>query len=54
MGFDMLYGNEPVKRSLQKTLENGHISNSYVFEGMPGVGKRFCADIFARALVCEG
>lgn len=53
MGFDKLYGNEPVKKSLIKALETGHISNSYVFEGIAGVGKRFCADIFAGALVCE-
>jgi len=54
MGFDELYGNEPVKKSLKKTLETGHVSNSYVFEGMAGVGKRLCADLFAQALVCEG
>ena len=53
MGFGELYGNEPVKKSLKKALDNGHISNSYIFEGISGVGKRFCADIFAEALVCE-
>lgn len=54
MGFDELYGNEPVKKSLKKTLETGHVSNSYVFEGMACAGKRLCADLFAQALVCEG
>lgn len=53
MGFDELYGNDPVKRSLKRALFNGHISNSYVFEGISGVGKRLCANIFARALVCK-
>lgn len=54
MGFDKLYGHESVKKSLKKALETGHISNSYVFEGIVGVGKRFCAELFAQALVCEG
>ena len=54
MGFDELYGNTPVKRGLMKALETGRISNAYVFEGIAGVGKRLCADIFARGIVCEG
>ena len=53
MGFDALCGNAPVKKALQKMLETGHISNTYVFEGQKGVGKRLCAQIFAKALVCE-
>lgn len=53
MGFDELYGHAPVKRTLQKMLETGHIANAYVFEGPAGVGKRFCAELFAKALLCE-
>lgn len=53
MGFNEFWGNEHIKLSLKKILKDKRISNSYVFEGISGVGKRFCADIFARALVCE-
>ncbi len=53
MGYDALCGNAPVKKSLQKMLETEHISNTYVFEGQEGVGKRLCAALFAKALVCE-
>lgn len=53
MGFDELWGNDLIKISLKKAIDSGHISNSYVFEGISGVGKRLCSDIFARALVCE-
>jgi len=53
MGFDELYGHAPVKKTLQKMLETGHIANAYVFEGPAGVGKRFCAELFAKALLCE-
>jgi len=54
MGFEALYGNEPAKTSLQKALGSGRIANAYVFCGKSGVGKRLLADLFARALVCEG
>ena len=53
MGFHELYGHAPVKKTLQKMLETGHIANAYVFEGPTGVGKRFCAELFAKALLCE-
>lgn len=53
MGFDELYGHAPVKQTLQKMLETGHVANAYVFEGPAGVGKRFCAELFAKALLCE-
>ncbi|MBO5930012.1 MAG: DNA polymerase III subunit [Clostridia bacterium] len=53
MGFDELYGHASVKRTLQKMLLAGHIANSYVFEGPAGVGKRLCAALFAKALLCE-
>ncbi len=53
MGFEALYGHEPVKNSLIKALSGDRISNAYVFEGAYGTGKRLCAEIFARALVCE-
>lgn len=53
MGFDELFGNEPIKKSLINAIHTGHIANAYVFEGMAGTGKRLCASLFARALVCN-
>ncbi len=52
MGFSKLCGNEAVKKSLIRAVRQNRISNSYVFEGISGVGKRFCAEIFAGTLVC--
>lgn len=54
MGFQNLVGNEPVQKSLMNALMTDRIANAYVFEGIGGIGKRFCAKIFAKGLVCEG
>ena len=48
MGFDELYGNEPVKKSLKKTLETGHVSNSYVFEVQIFLPRRWSARVNSR------
>lgn len=53
MGFDEFFGNESAVKSLKNAVEKGRISNSYVFEGIGGIGKRLCAEIFARSIVCE-
>ena len=53
MGFDEIFGNEPAKRNLINAIQNDHISNAYVLEGIQGIGKRLTAEIFARGLVCE-
>lgn len=53
MSFQELYGHTAVKRILTKDLLNNRISNAYVFCGVPGVGKRTGAALFARAMVCE-
>lgn len=54
MNFLELYGHETVKQSLALAIEQERISNAYVFEGIKGVGKKTCAKIFAKALVCTG
>ena len=53
MNFSKIYGHETVKKSLQTAITNDRITNAYVFEGIEGVGKKLCAKIFAKALVCE-
>lgn len=53
MNFSCLYGHETVKKRLGLAITQDKISNAYVFEGNPGVGKKLCAHIFANALVCE-
>ena len=41
-------------RSLLSSARNDNISNSYIFEGMKGVGKFTAARIFANAIHCTG
>ncbi len=41
-------------RSLLSGVRNNNISNSYIFEGMKGVGKFTAARIFANAIHCTG
>ncbi len=53
MEFSGLYGHNAVKESLGRAIARDRISNSYVFDGITGVGKKLCADLFAQALVCE-
>ena len=53
MSFTEVYGNEAAKKSLKQAILNDRISNSYVIEGMKGIGKKMLAGVFARALVCE-
>ncbi len=53
MGFDEIIGNEAAKRTLSRAIAQNRVSNAYVFEGMPGIGKCKAADVFARGLICE-
>ncbi len=53
MNFSDLYGHETIKKSLELAIAQDRISNAYVFEGIEGVGKKLCARIFSKALVCE-
>ncbi|MFZ5899273.1 MAG: ATP-binding protein [Bacillota bacterium] len=54
MKFSDVLGQKIAKRSLQAVLSSGRVAQAYLFWGMPGVGKRTLARVFARALLCEG
>ncbi len=53
MDFSALYGHETVKQSLGLAIAQDRVSNAYAFEGLEGVGKKLCAQIFSQALVCK-
>lgn len=54
MRFSDLIGHDEVIRMLQKAIDSGRISHSYLFFGPDGVGKETTAKIFAKVLNCEG
>lgn len=49
--FDLLLGQEGIKEKLNKIIDEGRVSNAYIFSGPEGVGKRRCADLFAEKLL---
>lgn len=51
--FGTLTGNEPVKQSLQRLIQNGRVPNALLFAGPEGVGKKRFAFELARAFVCQ-
>ena len=51
--FEDIYGNRRVVEKLKNTAKSGDALNSYVFEGIEGIGKKTAAEIFAAALLCE-
>ena len=51
--FEDIYGNRRVLEKLKSTAISGDALNSYVFEGLAGIGKKTTAEIFAAALLCE-
>lgn len=53
MSFEDILGNDKVKDTLNKALKENHISHSYLFVGIDGIGKRLFAKEFARKLLCE-
>lgn len=50
--FDNIVGNETVKVTLKKAINLNKTSHSYMFAGIPGIGKRIIAKDFAKALLC--
>lgn len=52
--FADIIGQAPIKEHLNKSLQTGKISHAYIFYGEKGSGKKALADLFARALQCEG
>src|SRR5260221_2051995 len=51
--FKKLIGNEHVKQTLSRLLSTGRVSNSLLFAGDEGVGKRQFALELAKAFVCK-
>ena len=51
--FSNLIGNEEVKNSLQRLLENGRLPGSLLFTGEEGVGKKLFALELAKILNCK-
>ncbi|NLC87228.1 MAG: DNA polymerase III subunit delta' [Clostridiaceae bacterium] len=52
MSFDNITGNNKVKDFLNKSLKENHVSHSYLFVGIDGIGKTLFAQEFARKLLC--
>ncbi|MBQ0000175.1 MAG: DNA polymerase III subunit delta' [Clostridiales bacterium] len=53
LGFNNIIGHEEIVRYLRNAIESGKISNSYLFSGAHGSGKKLIAGSFAMALQCQ-
>ncbi len=53
MLFSQVAGQEEIKASLIKSINNNQISHCYIFEGPKGMGKYELALIFAQSLLCK-
>ena len=53
MSFENIIGNEQVKNTLNKIVEQNKLSHSYMFIGPEGVGKTLFAKEFAKMILCE-
>ncbi len=51
--FENIIGNTSNKKILEKAIETGKISHSYIFSGPEGIGKSLFAKEFAKAILCE-
>lgn len=51
--FSELLGQDPIKKILVNSLEQGRIHHAYLFTGTRGVGKTSLARLFAKSLNCE-
>ena len=52
-GFKQIVGHEETIRHLQTAILQEKVSHAYIFQGVPGTGKRTLADAFAAALQCD-
>lgn len=52
MHFSQVAGQEEIKASLIKSINNNQVSHCYIFEGPKGMGKFKLALIFAQSLLC--
>lgn len=53
MLYSQVAGQEEIKTSLIKSINNNQVSHCYIFEGPKGMGKYDLAFIFAQSLLCE-
>jgi len=51
-GFDDVFGQEPVVRTLRNAVSAGNVRQAYLFAGPRGTGKTSLARILAKALNC--
>lgn len=51
--FSQLLGQDPIKKALINSLNQGRIHHAYLFTGTRGVGKTSVARLFAKSLSCE-
>ena len=52
--FADIVGNEQIKGFLERALQTGAVSHSYILNGEDGTGKMMFARAFAKALQCTG
>ena len=53
MRFKDVFGQETIKKNLQRAIQTGRISHAYILNGEKGMGKHDMAEAFAAALLCE-
>ena len=50
--FEDIVGNQKTKEILKRTIISNRASHSYMFLGIEGIGKKFFAKEFAKAILC--
>ncbi len=53
MPFADITGHDRIVEVLRRSLRSGKLSHSYIFEGIPGCGRRATARMFIQALYCQ-
>ena len=53
MGFESLLGNDRLKETLSRSIQNGHISHFYLICGPEGSGRHTLARLLAAAILCQ-
>lgn len=52
MSFDNIVGNNKIKDFLNQSIGEQHVSHSYLFVGIDGIGKTLFAREFAKKILC--
>lgn len=52
MSFDNIVGNNKIKDFLNQSIDEKHVSHSYLFVGIDGIGKTLFAREFAKEILC--